>query len=75
MNFLLYGIYQTWRLHNLESFTYEKFLIQSSFEELESLQNIDDKFFDTVSVLSKKLWTVAGEDPHYTPPIERNKFR
>ena len=58
-----------------ESFVYEKFLIQSSFENLESLQNIDDKFFDTVSELSKKLWTVAGEDPHYKPPIERNKFR
>lgn len=58
-----------------ESFAYEKSLIESSFEGLESLQNINDKFFDTISALSKKLWTVAGEDPHYKPPIERNKFR
>ena len=58
-----------------DSFEYEKALIHRSFEGLESLQNIDEKFFDTISVLSKKLWTVAGEDPHYKPPIERNKFR
>lgn len=62
-------------LDSNESFIYEKNLIQRTFAELESLQNIDDKFFDTVSALSKKLWTVAGEDPHYKPPIERNKFR
>jgi len=58
-----------------ESFAYEKSLILKTFNGLESLQNIDDRFFNTISALSKKLWTVAGEDPHYKPPIERNKFR
>lgn len=58
-----------------ENFEYEKILIQSSFEELEELHNIDDKFFNTVSTLSKKLWTVEGKDPNYKPPIQRNVFR
>lgn len=58
-----------------ENFEYEKSLIQSSFKEVESLKNIGDKFFDTVSSMSKKLWTVEGKDPHYKPPIQRSKFR
>ena len=58
-----------------ESFAFEKALLLREFGDLVELQTIDDKFFDTQSAFSKKMWTVEGEDPHYTPPIERNKFR
>jgi len=62
-------------LDSSESFEFEKSLILKTFDGLESLQNIDDRFFDTISALSKKLWTVAGEDPHYKPRLDRNRFR
>ena len=62
-------------LESEDSFEFEKSLILNTFEGLESLQNIEDKFFDTISALSKKLWTVAGEDPHYKPRLDRNTYR
>jgi len=62
-------------LDSAESFEFEKNLLLGNFKDLESLQDIDNKFFDTVSRLVKKLWTVEGKDPNYKPPIERNKFR
>jgi len=62
-------------LESEDSFLYEKTYLERSFPELESLKNINEKFFDTVSMLSKKLWTIEGKDPHYKPPIQRNVFR
>ncbi len=58
-----------------ESFEYEKAYLEKIFPDVESLKDVEDKFFDTVVSLSKKLWTVAGEDPHYKPAIKRNTYR
>ena len=62
-------------LDSVESFEFEKSLLLKEFGDLEELAGIEDKFFDTQSSFSKKMWTVEGKDPHYVPPIERNKFR
>ena len=62
-------------LDSNESFAFEKALLLQEFGNLEELENIGDKFFDTQSSFSKKMWTVEGKDPHYIPPIQRNKFR
>ena len=62
-------------LESNESFTFEKTLLLEEFGHLEELQNIDNKFFETQSAFSKKMWTIKGKDPHYTPPIQRDKFR
>ena len=62
-------------LGSKESFEFEKALLLEVFGNLEELKNIGDKFFETQSAFSKTMWTVAGEDPHYVPPIKRNKFR
>ena len=58
-----------------ESFEFEKALLLKEFGDLEELGNIGDKFFDTQSSFSKKMWTVEGKDPHYIPPLQRSKFR
>jgi ferredoxin-nitrite reductase len=36
---------------------------------------VEDDMKKSVSALVKELWTVAGKDPHYKPPIERTNFR
>jgi len=58
-----------------ESFAFEKRYLLDTFPNLESLQDIDDSFSPTISTFVKKIWTVAGEDPTYTPPIKRVNFR
>ena len=58
-----------------ESFTFEKKYLLNTFPNLESLRDIDDSFTQTISKLSKKIWTVAGEDPTYTPPMKRVNVR
>ncbi|MEA3372403.1 MAG: nitrite/sulfite reductase [Campylobacterota bacterium] len=59
-----------------ENFTYEKGLLEKHFAGSDFLELIvDDSFHDTVSMMSKKLWTIEGKDPHYKPPIERNAVR
>ncbi len=50
-------------------------LLKEFFEEIEMLELVETHFRDTISTLSKELWTVAGEDPNYKPPIERHVFR
>lgn len=58
---------------NLESdFAYEKSQLQRHFSDLELVEN---SFSNTVTKLSKKLWTIEGEDPNYIPPIKRVNFR
>ncbi|DAB27829.1 MAG TPA: ferredoxin--nitrite reductase [Sulfurimonas sp. UBA10385] len=57
------------------TFEYEKALLQKEFNGLDFWAHVEDNFFDAISYLSKKLWTIEGEDPHYKPKIERTNFR
>jgi len=50
-------------------------LLKEYFTEVEILELVETHFREAVSQLSKELWTVAGEDPNYKPPIERTHFR
>ena len=50
-------------------------LLKEYFSEVEILALIETHFRESISHLSKELWTVAGEDPNYKPPIERTNFR
>ncbi|MGE4418583.1 MAG: nitrite/sulfite reductase [Sulfurimonas sp.] len=63
------------KLENLQSFEYEKELLKKEFAELDFWEHIDENFHNAISYLSKKLWTIEGEDPHYKPKIERTTFR
>jgi ferredoxin-nitrite reductase len=58
-----------------ESFEFEKAYLLNEFSDLDSLSDINEKFFNTVSSFSKELWTIEGRDPHYKPPIKRVNFR
>lgn len=57
------------------TFEYEKELLKKEFGELDFWQHVDDDFYAAISYLSKKLWTIEGEDPHYKPKIDRVNFR
>jgi len=50
----------------------EKALLCANFN---NVTFVDDTMKKTVSALAKELWTVAGKDPHYKPPIQRTNFR
>jgi ferredoxin-nitrite reductase len=63
------------KLENLQSFEYEKALLKKEFAELDFWEHVDENFHNAISYLSKKLWTIEGEDPHYKPKIERTTFR
>ena len=41
----------------------------------ETIPQNEKAFFDAIGALAKELWTVAGKDPTYKPPIERTVFR
>ena len=58
-----------------KSFEYEKELLINNFKEVDFIESIDERFFNSVTALSKKLWTVEGEDPTYKPVIKRTNFR
>ena len=58
-----------------QDFVYENALLEKYFKGAGFLELIDDSFFEAVSILSKELWTIKGEDPHYKPPIERHVCR
>jgi len=58
-----------------ESYEWEKELLLSNFKEVDFLESLDKSFFNSVVALSKKLWTVEGEDPTYKPSIKRTNFR
>ncbi len=75
-----------WHLYNLKNKTLltlpkqekalpckeEKQLLFASFANAEL---IEDDFKKTLSALAKELWTVAGKDPHYKPPMKRVNVR
>lgn len=63
------------KLDSMQSFEYEKELLKKEFASLDFWEHVDENFHDAVSYLSKKLWTVEGEDPRYKPKIERTNFR
>ena len=56
-------------------FEYENGLLKKYFSGQDFLDLIDESFQNAVSILSKKLWTIEGKDPHYKPPIERHNVR
>ncbi|MDA3945864.1 MAG: nitrite/sulfite reductase [Helicobacteraceae bacterium] len=58
-----------------KGFEYEKRLLEKYFEGLDFLDLIEDDFSEALTVLSRELWTIKGEDPHYKPPIERHVCR
>lgn len=62
-------------LSNMGSFEDEKELLRDEFSGLDFWNEVDDGFTKAVSYLSKKLWTIEGEDPHYKPKIKRTNFR
>lgn len=53
----------------------EQELLKKEFANLDFWAHVDESFFNAVSYLSKKLWTIEGEDPRYKPKIERTNFR
>lgn len=63
------------KLEKQESYEFEKELLKKEFADLDFWGYVDENFFNAVSYLSKKLWTIEGEDPHYKPKIERTNFR
>jgi len=58
-----------------QSIEWEKELLVSSFKDVDFLESWEDGFFNSISALSKKLWTIEGEDPIYKPVINRTVFR
>ena len=54
---------------------YEKELLLTHFADVDFLENFNDGFMKSVSALSKKLWTIEGEDPRYKPKINRGNVR
>ncbi len=56
-------------------FNKEKEQLLKSFKEVDFLDDMDESFFESIDALSKKLWTVAGKDPHYVPSISRIHYR
>jgi len=63
------------RVEEEKSFEYEKELLKKEFSDLDLFEHVDENFHNAVSYLSKKLWTIEGEDPHYKPKIQRTNFR
>jgi ferredoxin-nitrite reductase len=62
-------------LDSQKDFEFEKELLQNQFGELDFWPHVEENFHNAISYLSKKLWTVDGEDPHYKPKINRVNFR
>lgn len=56
-------------------FEKEKKLLLNFFNEVNFLDLMDESFFESIDALSKKLWTVAGKNPHYVPSIKRTNYR
>ncbi len=52
-------------------FEYEKELLLKHFPKVDFLESFDDGFIKSLGALSKKLWTIEGEDPRYKPKINR----
>jgi ferredoxin-nitrite reductase len=54
-----------------EDIEFEKKLLHDSFADFK----LNDSFKNTISTISKELWTIEGKDPTYKPPIKRTNFR
>jgi ferredoxin-nitrite reductase len=52
----------------------EAAILEAAFPS-ETIPHGEEAFFERISALAKELWTVAGKDPTYKPPIERTVFR
>ena len=63
------------KLNEKKSFEEEKEILKQEFKDLDFWEHVDESFFNAVSFLCKKLWTIAGEDPHYKPKLDRVNFR
>ena len=63
------------KLDSKKDMAFELNLLKKEFSDLDFLKYIDENFFNATSYLSKKLWTIEGEDPHYKPKIDRVNFR
>ncbi len=63
------------RMDSATTFEYEVKLLKKEFSELDFWEHVGENFHDAISYLSKKLWTIEGEDPRYTPKIDRVNFR
>ena len=48
---------------------------QLLFETFSDMKLVENDLKKTQSALAKELWTVAGKDPHYKPPIKRTSVR
>lgn len=59
----------------MESFEFETALLKKELDGLDFFDHIDSNFFNSVSYMSKKLWTIEGASPIYKPSIERVNFR
>ena len=57
------------------SFDNEKELLKKEFPDLDFWNEVNENFNNAVNYLSKKLWTIEGEDPRYKPKINRVNFR
>ena len=55
-------------------FEYEKGLLEEHFSDVDFIEPLDKAFAPSVSALSKKLWTVEGEDPTYKPKLNRVNY-
>lgn len=58
-----------------EIFAHEKEFLYQSFPQAEFFDLMEESFFHAISIMSKKLWTIEGEDPNYKPPVKRVVFR
>jgi len=67
---------KTIKLETLDAgFEYEKSLLKKYFNDVDFIENFEEDFTKSISALSKKLWTIEGEDPIYKPKINRVNFR
>jgi len=69
---------QTIKLQKLDApktYEEEKEMLKKEFKDLDFWLHVDKNFFNAISYQCKKLWTVAGDDPHYKPFINRVNFR
>ena len=57
------------------NFDDEKELLKEEFADLDFWSHVGENFYESISYLGKKLWTIEGEDPRYKPKIQRTNFR
>jgi len=63
------------KLDKEQNIEFEKELLKKDFKDLDFWLHVEENFHNAISYLSKKLWTIEGEDPHYKPKINRVNFR